>query len=135
MIKYIKSTFQALGNFWRTFKYQSRFIFESFPFIFRKNSVRYLTEFWLGSDIPPDTLRKKCPYSEFFWPAFSQIWTEYGEILRISPYSVRMRENADQNNSEYGHFSRSDSLCDHKINCYYYYYYCKPYENMYVCFA
>ena len=25
----------------------------------------------------------------------------------ISIYSVRMRENADQNNSEYGHFSRS----------------------------
>ena len=24
------------------------------------------------------------------------------------PYSVRMRQNADQNNSEYGHFSRSD---------------------------
>ena len=23
---------------------------------------------------------------------------------RISPYSVRMRENADQNNSEHGHF-------------------------------
>ena len=25
------------------------------------------------------------------------------------PYSVRMRENTDQNNSEYGHFSRSDN--------------------------
>ena len=24
------------------------------------------------------------------------------------PYSVRMRENKDQENSEYGHFSRSD---------------------------
>ena len=36
-----------------------------------------------------------------------RIWTEYGEILFISPYSVRMRENADQNNSEYGHFLRS----------------------------
>ena len=36
-----------------------------------------------------------------------RIWAEYGEILRISPYSVRMRENADQNNSEYRHFSRS----------------------------
>ena len=29
--------------------------------------------------------------------------------LRIAPYSVRMRENTDQNNYEYGHFSRSDS--------------------------
>ena len=28
------------------------------------------------------------------FPAFSRIRTEYGEILRISPYSVRMRENA-----------------------------------------
>ena len=25
----------------------------------------------------------------------------------ISPYSVRMRENKDQDNSEYGYFSRS----------------------------
>ena len=28
-------------------------------------------------------------------------------VLRISPYSVRMRENTDQKNSEYGLFSRS----------------------------
>ena len=27
----------------------------------------------------------------------SRIWTEYGEIHCIFPYSVRMRENADQN--------------------------------------
>ena len=29
------------------------------------------------------------------------------------PYLVRMRENTDQNNSEYGHFSRNDveSIC------------------------
>ena len=32
----------------------------------------------------------------------------FGVILvHIFPYSVRMRENADQNNSEYGHFLRS----------------------------
>ena len=42
------------------------------------------------------TQRKKYPYSELFWSAFSRIRTEYGEILRISPYSVRMRENADR---------------------------------------
>ena len=45
---------------------------------------------------------------ELFWSVFSRIWTEYREILRISPYSVRMRENADQKNSESGHFSRSE---------------------------
>ena len=43
----------------------------------------------------------------FFRSVFSRIRTEYGEILRISPYSVQMRENADQNNSEYGHFLRN----------------------------
>ena len=31
----------------------------------------------------------------FFWAVFSVIQTEYGEILRISSYSVRMRENTD----------------------------------------
>ena len=50
-----------------------------------------------------------CPYSESFWSIFSRIRTEYGEILCISPYSVRMQENTDQKNSEYGHFSRSDN--------------------------
>ena len=43
------------------------------------------------------SLRKKCMYSEVIlvpiFPAFSFIRTEYGEILRIYPYSVRMREN------------------------------------------
>ena len=28
--------------------------------------------------------------------------------VRISSYSNRMRENTDQSNSEYGHFSRGD---------------------------
>ena len=28
------------------------------------------------------------------FPAFSGIWTEYGEIRNICPYSVRMWENA-----------------------------------------
>ena len=46
------------------------------------------------------TRREKCPYSEFFWSVFSRIRIEYGEILRISPYSVWMRENTDQKNSE-----------------------------------
>ena len=41
---------------------------------------------------------------------FSHIQTEYGEILGISLYSTRMRENMDQKNSEYRQFSRSDRL-------------------------
>ena len=39
----------------------------------------------------------------FFWSVFSRIQTEYEEIRSISPYSVRIRENTDQKNSEYGH--------------------------------
>ena len=39
-------------------------------------------------------------------PHFSCIRTEYGEIC-ISSYLVRMRENADQNNFKYWHFSCS----------------------------
>ena len=42
------------------------------------------------------TLHEEFPYLELFWSAFSRIRTEYGEILRISPYSVRIREIADQ---------------------------------------
>ena len=38
------------------------------------------------------TLRKKCPYPELLWSVFQS----------------EMRENTDQNNSEYGHFLRSD---------------------------
>ena len=53
------------------------------------------------------SLRKKCPYSEFFWTVFYRIHIEYGKIPSISPNSVRLRENADQKNSEYGHLLRS----------------------------
>ena len=52
-------------------------------------------------------LREKRPYSELFWSVFFHLRTEYEDILRISPYSIQMRENADQNNSKYGQFSRS----------------------------
>ena len=38
---------------------------------------------------------------------FSRIQTEYGEIFL---HSVRMRENTDQKNSEYQHFSSSDYI-------------------------
>ena len=54
------------------------------------------------------TLREMCLYSELFWSMFSRIRTKYGEIRGISPYSVRMMENADQNNCEYVHFLCSE---------------------------
>ena len=45
-------------------------------------------------------------YSGPHFPAF-RLNTE---ILRISPYSVRMWENTDQNNCEYGPFLRGGCL-------------------------
>ena len=56
-------------------------------------------------------LCEKWPYSELLWSVSSRIRHEYGEILReilrISPFSVRMQKNTYQNNSEYRRFSRS----------------------------
>ena len=51
---------------------------------------------------------KSVQVRSLFWSVFSLIRTEYREILRISPYSVRMRENTDQKTSVSGHFSLSD---------------------------
>ena len=53
------------------------------------------------------SLCEKCPFLELFWSIFSRIRTEYEKILRISSYSVRMWENTNQNNSEYGQILRS----------------------------
>ena len=47
-------------------------------------------------------------YSGPYFPAFGL----NSDIRSISPYSGRMWENTDQNNSEYGHFSRSNSFID-----------------------
>ena len=55
-------------------------------------------------------LNQKCSYSEFFSSIFALIWAKYGDILqilRISLYSVRMREKADQKNCECGDFLRN----------------------------
>ena len=35
-------------------------------------------------------LREKCRNWEFFWSIYSYIWTEYWEIVVISPYSAGM---------------------------------------------
>ena len=61
------------------------------------------------------TLLEKRPYSELFWSVFSRIRTEYGETRSIPPDSVRIRENTNQKNSEYGHFSRNINTEHFKI--------------------
>ena len=85
------------------------------------DSIFFRFSFWKAKLVPAKliqvfislfqiTLREKCPYSGFFWSVFSCLRTEYGEMRSFSPYSVRIRENTDQKNSEYGHFSRSVSF-------------------------
>ena len=46
-----------------------------------------------------------CVKSVRIWSYSGPYFTAFG--LRISPYSIRMLENAEQNNSEYRHVSRS----------------------------
>ena len=60
------------------------------------------------------SLRKKSPYLELFWSAFSCIFPHLDWIQKDSPYlsvfspiAGKCGKNADQNNSEYGHFLRS----------------------------
>ena len=54
---------------------------------------------------------KSVQIQSYFWSVFSRIRTEYGEILRISPYSVQMPGEygkiRTRNNSVFGHFSCS----------------------------
>ena len=57
----------------------------------------WLAKFNLAISIKLPQRKKKVGIRSYSGPYFRS----------ISPYSVRMRENTDPNNSEYGHFSRS----------------------------
>ena len=90
-----------VADFWR--------IFEILSLYWRKTCFRKLL--WSSFNLKKccqkksklSTLLDKCPYLELSSSAFSHIRTEYGEIRSISSYSVRMPENTDKHNSEYGH--------------------------------
>ena len=47
-----------------------------------------------------NTQRRHCVKSvqiaSFFWSVFSSNWTDHGDLLRKSPYSVQTQENTDQ---------------------------------------
>ena len=62
--------------------------------LFNKNDIDVSTI--LTSKKEPYHCFKSVQLWRFFWSMFSRIWTKYGEIRSISPYSVRMRENTDQ---------------------------------------
>ena len=74
------------------------------------NTQGKLKYYCLKKIVSTNSLCKNCPYSELFSSIFSHTRTEYGEIWSISLYLVQIQKNADQNNSEYGHFLRRDSL-------------------------
>ena len=76
---------------------------------------KLLHRLWLKKiKVESSTLRRNCPYLDLFWSLLSRIQIEYGKVLCISPYSVRMRENTDQNNFKYGDFLRSENSKWHK---------------------
>ena len=57
---------------------------------------------------PSDPLH--CVKSVLIWSFSGPYFTAFRlnmESCSVSPYSVRMRENTDQKNSEYGHYARS----------------------------
>ena len=121
------------SNVWRSTKFTN--IFQFRKFYFAKNLLPF--DIWIKFSRNPSlrrifklsfslklsslhtlqfrTLHRKFPYLELFWFAVS--------CIRISPYSVQMRENMDQNNSEYGHFSRNGKDFDltQPIRCQYSY--------------
>ena len=44
-----------------------------------------------------DPLRKKCPYSEFFWSEFSRIRTKYGVAALVAPlFNILLQEGFDR---------------------------------------
>ena len=54
---------------------------------------------WLGLiSSNPLALHKRCLYLEFVWPIFSFIWSEYGDLLSKSPYSVQTWEKVGYKN-------------------------------------
>ena len=55
---------------------------------------------------------KSVQIRSFFWSVFS----EYGEILHISPYSVRMRKKQTRKNSVFRHFSSRAGLNNNPSN-------------------
>ena len=67
-------------------------------------------------------LRERWPYLELsgpHFPTFGHAWTEYGDLLWKSSYSVGMRRNANQKNSEYGQLLRSSLLIQQNSNILY----------------
>ena len=73
-----------------TQKYSSGFVQRRLEYILISNTLPEFVTMTVTQCLKSVQIRS------FFWSVFSRIRTEYKEILRISSYSVRMRENTDQ---------------------------------------
>ena len=58
--------------------------------------MKKISSIQLTTQVMKFSIARKVSKYGVFWFVFSRIRTEYREILRISAYSVRMRENTDQ---------------------------------------
>ena len=69
-------------------QWRSWFMYSSSYLISRNNGKRF--------NFGTARCAKNVQIRVFFRSVFSHIWTEYGDLLRKSPYSVQIRENTDQ---------------------------------------
>ena len=97
----IRSYFWSLCSCIRTVNWYE--IFQNICFIFVNNDLIIALSITF-------TAWKVSKYGVFSWSVFSRIWTEYGEILRISPYQSKCGKIQTNKNSVFRHFSRRDFL-------------------------
>ena len=64
-------------------------------------------DFDLIGKVGNDYCVKSVQTRSFFWSVFFHTQAKYGDLQNKSPYLVRTRDNEDQKNSIFGHFSRS----------------------------
>ena len=83
------------------------FHFHSSVLIFLLESFLRLWS-WIVPCPPKQLLHAHCTKSVPIWSYSGQYFSAFGEIWGISSYSIQMRGNVDQNNSEQGRFLLSD---------------------------
>ena len=74
-------------------------------YIWSFNQVKLPWSEWKSFHSKIEALHKKCPYPELFWSAFCPHFPATG--LNTERYSISL-QNADQSNSENGHFLHSE---------------------------
>ena len=99
MIHLIKSRLNVLQGYYYEISTASFKFFNFAEWKVSKNGIfsgPYFPVFRLNTGKYGKHRVKRIQIRSFFWSLFFRIPTEYGEILSISPFSVRMRENTDQ---------------------------------------